>query len=198
MTEASLLEQISNKEILADSELFKEIHRIKHQNEGVIAEMNIGYHDAVETLQYFEAITGKKLDSTVTVSLPFYTDFGAHIMLGKNVFINQNVTFVDLGGIVIEEDVLIGPMSRLITVNHLLDPQKRRGLLTKPITIKKNAWIGANVTILPGVTIGKDSVIAADSTVTTDIPEGVIAAGTPARVIKQLISDEEEKNEDFK
>lgn len=198
MTEASLLEQISNKEILADSELFKEIHRIKHQNEGIIAEMNTGYHDAVETLQYFEAITGKKLDSTVTVSLPFYTDFGAHIMLGKNVFINQNVTFVDLGGIVIEEDVLIGPMSRLITVNHLLDPQKRRGLLTKPITIKKNAWIGANVTILPGVTIGKDSVIAADSTVTTDIPEGVIAAGTPARVIKQLISDEEEKNEDFK
>lgn len=118
--------------------------------------------------------------------MPFYTDFGKHISFGKDIFINQNVTFVDLGGIYLENNVLIGPGSRLLTVNHLVDPLKRRGLLVESIRIKENAWIGANVTILPRVTVGKNTIIAADATVTKDVPDNVIVAGTPARIIKEI------------
>lgn len=96
------------------------------------------------------------------------------------------MTLVDLGGIFIEDHVLIGPMSRIITVNHLVDPSQRRGLEVQAVRIKKNAWIGANVTVLPGVTIGENSIVAADSTVTKDVPANVIVAGTPAKVIKLI------------
>lgn len=93
---------------------------------------------------------------------------------------------VDLGGIVIEDHVLIGPMCRIITVNHLIDPTKRRGLSVAAVKIEENAWLGANVTVLPSVTIGKNAVVAADSTVTKDVPDNVIVAGTPAKVIKEI------------
>ena len=131
-------------------------------------------------------ITGKKIADSVTISQPFYSDFGRHITFGKNIFINQNVTFVDLGGITIEDDVLIGPGSTFITVNHLIEPKKRRGLKVDPILIKRNAWIGANVTILPGVIIGENSIVAAASTVTKNVPNNVIVAGSPAKEIREI------------
>lgn len=133
-------------------------------------------------------ITGQDIDESVVISLPFYTDFGCHISFGKDIFINQNVTFVDLGGITIEDKVLIGPGCRLVTVNHIEDPAKRRGLMIQPVTLKENAWLGANVTVLPGVTIGRNSIVAADSTVTKDVPDNVIVAGTPAKVMREVKS----------
>lgn len=75
-------------------------------------------------IKYLSDITGKPVDPSVDVSLPFYSDFGKHITFGKNIFINLNVTFVDLGGITIEDSVLIGPGARLVTVNHLVSPKK--------------------------------------------------------------------------
>lgn len=186
MLEDLLLEKIQGREVVSDSEVFKEIHIVKHNNERLVAELNMGYRSNQEILTYLESITNKKIDSSVTVSQPFYTDFGRHISFGKNIFINQNVSFVDLGGITVEDQVLIGPMTRIITVNHLLDPEKRRGIEVNPIKIKKNAWIGANVTILPGVTVGENAVIAADSTVTRDVPDNVVVAGSPAKVKKVL------------
>jgi acetyltransferase-like isoleucine patch superfamily enzyme len=91
-----------------------------------------------------------------------------------------------LGGITIEDDVLIGPKVSLITENHPLNPKERKGLIGKPILIKKNAWIGANATILPGVTIGENSVVAAGAVVTKSVPANVVVAGNPAVVTKQL------------
>ncbi len=99
---------------------------------------------------------------------------------------NKEAIFVDLGGITIEDDVLIGPKVSLLTVNHILEPSKRRGLTTGEIIIKKNAWIGAGSTVLAGVTIGENSVVAANSTVTKNVPGNVIVAGTPAKIIKKL------------
>lgn len=188
MSYGNLFRSLEGKEILPDSPLFKKIHRVKHTNEKYLFELNNGYHTSTEALCYLEKMTGSKIDQSVSISLPFYTDFGAHISFGKNIFINQNVTFVDLGGIVIEDDVLIGPMSRIITVNHLTDPKKRRGLSVKPVKLRKNVWIAANVTVLPGVTIGENSIVAADATVTKDVPANVIVAGSPARIIKRLES----------
>lgn len=180
------LEKIQGKEIEKDSSLYNDIHKEKGENDRLVMELNASYKTQSEIHEKLAEITGQQIDESTHISLPFYTDFGRHIYMGKRIFINQNVMFVDLGGITIEDDVLIGPMSRLITVNHIVDSNRRRGLVVNPIVIKQNAWIGANVTILPGVTVGKNSIIAADSTVTKDVQDNVIVAGTPARVIKEL------------
>lgn len=186
MNDSNLIKKIVEKDILPDSPLFKEIHLVKQSNERLITELNTQYHPKEKVLDYLQDITGKTIDASVDISLPFYSDFGKHITFGKNIFINQNVTFVDLGGIIIEDDVLIGPRAMLITVNHLIDPKVRRGVRVSPIHVKKNAWIGANATILPGVTIGENSIIAANSTVTKDVPANVIVAGTPAKQIRNV------------
>ena len=81
---------------------------------------------------------------------------------------------------------MIGPMCRIITVNHLVEPKRRRGISVSSVKIEENAWLGANVTVLPGVTVGKNSIVAADSTVTKDVPENVIVAGTPAKIVKEI------------
>ncbi|MDA3973956.1 DapH/DapD/GlmU-related protein [Enterococcus thailandicus] len=181
-----LLELIQYIEILPNSPLFKQIHSIKKQNERPLVELNLNYRTNEEILAWLEPVLDKKIDSSVTISQPFYSDFGRHISLGKNIFINQNVTFVDLGGITIEDHVLIGLNSQIITVNHLTDPKNRRGLITKPVVIRQNAWLGSGVTVLPGVTIGKNVIVAANSTVTKDVPSDVIVAGTPAKIIKSI------------
>jgi len=122
----------------------------------------------------------------VTVFTPIYINYGKHITMGKNIFINFDCTFLALGGITIEDDVLIGPKVSLITENHPLHPDQRKGLSAKPIHIKKNAWIGANATILPGVTIGESSVVAAGAVVSKDVPDNAIVGGVPAKFIKNI------------
>jgi acetyltransferase-like isoleucine patch superfamily enzyme len=122
----------------------------------------------------------------VTVFTPLYLNYGKHIIIGKNVFINFDCTFLALGGITIEDDVLIGPKVSPITENHPLKSEERKGLVGKPILIKKNAWIGANATILPGVTIGENSVVAAGAVVSKDVPDNTIVGGIPAKFIKNI------------
>mgnify|MGYP003578838087 FL=1 len=122
----------------------------------------------------------------VTVFTPLYINYGKHISIGQNVFINFDCTFLALGGITIEDDVLIGPKVSFITESHPLDPEQRKGLIGKPIHIKKNAWIGANATILPGVTIGKNAVVAAGAVVSKDVPDNTIVGGIPAKFIKNV------------
>lgn len=122
----------------------------------------------------------------VAVFMPLYINYGKNINIGKNVFINFDCTFLALGGITIEDDVLIGPKVSLITENHPLNPKLRNGLIGKPIHIKKNAWIGANATILPGVTIGENAVIAAGAVVSKDVPDDVVVGGIPAKIIKKI------------
>jgi acetyltransferase-like isoleucine patch superfamily enzyme len=131
-------------------------------------------------------IIGKQISENTTVFVPFHTNFGRHIQLGKNIFINHGCSFLDLGGITIEDDVLIGPKVNLITENHPIDPRKRKNLDLKSIVIKKNVWIGANATILPGVTIGENSIVAAGAVVNKDVPSNVIVGGVPAKIIKSI------------
>ncbi|EGP9134876.1 sugar O-acetyltransferase [Listeria monocytogenes] len=189
MIEQDLQNRLVDQEILHGSDLLDEIHEVKQNNEQLIIELNTKYHTKKEVTKYLSDITGKPVDPSVDVSLPFYSDFGKHITFGKNIFINLNVTFVDLGGITIEDNVLIGPGARLVTVNHLVSPKKRRGLRVVPICVKKNAWIGANTTILSGVTIGENAIVAADATVTKDVPPNVIVAGSPAKQIRKIIEE---------
>jgi acetyltransferase-like isoleucine patch superfamily enzyme len=128
-------------------------------------------------------IIESQIDKSTTVFVPFYTNFGKHIRIGKNVFINHACSFLDLGGITIEDDVLIGPRVNLTTENHPVDPTKRKHLNLKQILIKRNAWIGAGATILPGVTVGENSIVAAGAVVNKDVPPNTIVGGIPAKML---------------
>ena len=131
-------------------------------------------------------IIGTQLDKSTTVFTPFFTNFGRFISIGKNVFINHACTFLDMGGIIVEDDVLIGPKVNLITENHPLNQSNRKSLICKPIVIKRNAWIGAAATILPGVTIGENAVVAAGGVVSKDVSANTIVGGIPAKFIKSI------------
>ncbi|WP_343671155.1 DapH/DapD/GlmU-related protein [Chitinophaga sp.] len=131
-------------------------------------------------------IIGTSLDETTTVFTPFHTNFGRFITIGKHVFINHGCSFLDMGGITLEDHVLIGPKVNLVTENHPLEPATRRGMQCNPILLKRNAWIGAGAIILPGVTVGENAVVAAGAVVSRDVPANTVVAGIPAKVIKSI------------
>ncbi len=142
--------------------------------------------DIGEMRELLGEIIEQNLDETTSVLAPFNTNYGRFITLGKNVFINHDCTFLDLGGITIDDDVLIAPKACLVTEDHPLDPAKRKALVVRPIHIKRNAWIGATATILPGVTVGENSVVAAGSLVNKDVPDNVVVGGNPAKILKEI------------
>lgn len=170
---------------LDDPEYYK-IKDIITEAQRITAELNSSYHEEEEVRKLFSQLTGVEVDETFWLLPPFYTDFGKNIRVGKNVLINHACEFMDRGGITIEDDVLIGPKVNLITTNHPLDPSKRKSMISKPIIIKKNAWIGAGATVLPGVTLGENSVVSAAAVVTKDVPPNTVVAGIPAKVIKTI------------
>ena len=142
-----------------------------------------------------EEILGKLLPDrgadTVILS-PFYTDYGANCRIGEATFINHNAYLMDGAPITIGSHCFIGPNCGMYTGNHpMIAEERNRGLeQAKPIHIGDNVWIGADVTILPGVTIGEGCVIGAKSLVNRDIPAGMFAAGVPCRVIRPITDDD--------
>ncbi len=139
-----------------------------------------------QTRKLLGELIGKEIDKSTTIFVPFFTNFGRHIRIGKNVFINHACTFLDLGGITIEDDVQIGPKVNLISENHPVDPTQRKNLILNSVLIKRNAWIGAGATILPGVTIGENAIVAAGAVVHKDVPANTIVGGIPAKLIKEI------------
>ena len=149
-------------------------------------ELNTKYHTIDEIQEIFAAITGKPVEKTLGLFPPFYTDCGKNITIGKNVFINMGCKFQDHGGITIGDNALIGHNVVLATLNHDFDPSKRASMISAPIVIGNGVWIGANATILQGVTIGDNSIVAAGSVVKNDVPPNTIVGGVPARVLKKI------------
>ena len=131
----------------------------------------------------FEQILGRPLPPRVTIYPPFFTDHGLNLDLGERVFVNQNCTFLDYAGIRLAERVMVAPKVTFITVGHPVDTDDRKVWLTGgPIDVHENVWIGAGATILPGVTIGHDAVVAAGAVVTDDVPPRSLVTGTKAAV----------------
>ena len=131
-------------------------------------------------------LTGQEPDPNLKVYTPFYTDCGKNIHLGKNVFINAGCKFQDQGGIYIGDGTFIGHNVILATLNHDLNPKSRGDMWPKPIHLGKKVWIGSGAIVLPGVTIGDNSVIAAGSVVSKDVPENSVYGGNPAKLIKNI------------
>jgi acetyltransferase-like isoleucine patch superfamily enzyme len=131
-------------------------------------------------------ITDNEIDESVTVFTPLHINYGKHTKIGKNVFINFDCVFLDLGGITIEDNVLIAPKVSLLSEGHPILPEERHSLKVGSIHIKKNAWIGANATILQGVTIGENAIVAAGSVVSKDVADNTIVGGIPAKIIKEI------------
>jgi acetyltransferase-like isoleucine patch superfamily enzyme len=152
----------------------------------ITAKLNrLTFDDADQVRALFSELIGKQVDDSFLLIPPFYATGGNEIRIGRNVFINQNCTPYDLGGIDIADDVMIGPNVSIITSGHPLEPSKRRSVtIGKPIMIERNVWIAAGATIIGGVTIGENSVVAAGSVVTKDVPTNTLVGGNPARVIR--------------
>lgn len=149
-------------------------------------DLNGKYHTPAETVRLFSELIGSEVDPTFRLFPPFYTDYGKNIRVGKNVFINSGCCFQDQGGISIGDGTLIGHQVVLATLNHDLEITNRQNLIPAAIIIGQNVWIGAHATILPGVSIGDNSVVAAGAVVTKNVPSNVIVAGVPAKVIKNI------------
>jgi acetyltransferase-like isoleucine patch superfamily enzyme len=145
------------------------------------------YTDADEVRSLFEELAGQKVGDHFRLIPPFYTDCGKNIRVGARVFINQNCTFYALAEITIGDDVMIGPNVSLITSEHPVAPSQRRAhLLGWPITIERGVWIAAGAIVIGGVIVGENSVVAAGSVVTRDVPPNTLVGGNPARVIRSI------------
>ena len=123
------------------------------------------------------------------IELPLHANWGGHhAHFGSMIYANSNLTLVDDGHIYVSDYVLFGPNVTIATASHPVDPDlRKRGFqFNKDVHIGENSWIGADVTILPGVTIGKNVVVGAGSVVTKDIPDNVVAVGNPCRVLREV------------
>ena len=119
---------------------------------------------------------------------PFLCDYGWQIRIGARTFVNFGLVALDVAAITIGDDVQIGPNVQLLTPTHPTDADLRRAKweAAEPITIGDNAWLGGGAIVLPGVTVGEDTVVGAGAVVTRDLPAGVVAVGSPARVVRTL------------
>src|SRR5688572_12843833 len=165
-----------------DAEAFK-LRDASYATKKLLVQLN-NSSDPAEMRDLLRQITASEIDESVAVFTPLYINYGKHTKIGKNVFINFDCVFLDLGGITIEDNVLIAPKVSLLSEGHPVSPESRHSLVPGHIHIKRNAWIGAGATILPGVIIGENAVVAAGAVVSKDVPANTVVGGIPAKYIK--------------
>lgn len=174
------------KYIPAGSELHLAFHAFSQEALKITAELNGSYHTPQEMRALMSRLTASEIDESFVLFPPFHTDCGKNTKIGKRVFVNAGCQFQDQGGITIGDDVLVGPQTIIATLNHDPDPDKRGGMFAKPVVICEKVWLGARVTICPGVTIGDGAIVAAGAVVTKDVQPRTVVAGVPAKAIKRI------------
>ncbi len=181
-----VFERLRNGEIIRpeDSQAYR-MREASYATMKLLIQMN-NSSDPAEIRNLLSQITGPEIDESTAVFTPLYINYGKHTKIGKNVFINFDCVFLDMGGITIEDNVLIAPKVSLLTEGHPVSSEQRHSLVPGHIHIKKNAWIGANATILPGVTVGENAIVASGAVVSKDVPDNSIVSGVPAKVIKRI------------
>jgi len=186
MSTENIFERLRNGETISPND--PEAYRMREESfatKKLLVQMN-STPDPDEIRNYLSQITRMEIDESVVVFTPLHINYGKHTKIGKNVFINFDCVFLDLGGITIEDDVFIAPKVSILSEGHPTSLEDRHSLVPKAIHIKKNAWIGAGATILPGVTIGENAVVAAGAVVSSDVAPNTIVGGVPAKFIKNI------------
>jgi acetyltransferase-like isoleucine patch superfamily enzyme len=186
LTATNIFERLKSGEIIlpTDNDAYK-MREASFATKKLLVKMNNSSNPA-QIRDYLSKITDSKIHKSVTVFTPLHINYGKHTKIGKNVFINFDCVFLDLGGIIIEDNVLIAPKVSLLSEGHPISIEDRHSLIPKPIHIKKNVWIGANATILQGVTIGENAIVASGSVVSIDVPDNTIVGGIPSKILKKI------------
>lgn len=182
---------------VADEEVLQEMQRCRE----ILQRLNHGDCGDFETIgKIVKELLGKS--ENAFINPPFYCDYGTHIEVGKNFFANYNCTIIDVAKVKIGDNCQLAPNVAIYTAGHPIHPVSRNSGYEYgvEVTIGDNVWIGGNTVVVPGVHIGSNSVIGAGSVVTKDIPEWVIAAGNPCRVLKEITEEDKKyyfKNREF-
>lgn len=172
--------------IRGDSPHHRAMHAASQEALRITAELNGRYHSPEEVVQLTSALTAQPASATFRMFPPFTTDFGRNLRFGENVLVNSGCRYQDQGGIDIGDGALIGHNAVITTLNHELEPARRCDMHPTPVSIGRDVWLGANVTVLPGVNIGDGAVIGAGSVVTKDVAANTVVVGVPARYVRDI------------
>lgn len=187
MTTDEFLKIMDSGEVIpGGSPVHAKMHELSQEAIRITMEINNAYHTHDEIIALMSELTGTEIHESFGLFPPFYTDCGKNIRLGKRVFINSGCKFQDQGGITIGDDVLVGHNCVIATLNHVMDPERRADMIPAPVRIGDKVWIGANATILQGVTIGEGAIIAAGAVVNKDVPARTVVGGIPAKLLKKI------------
>lgn len=167
-------------------EVLRYMDKMSDEARRITFELNNAYHTPDEVRMLLSRLFGQEVPPSLRVFPPFYTDFGKNIHIGENVFVNACCHFQDHGGVIIGDGCQIGHNVVFATLNHVLQPEHRKSTCPAPIILGRNVWVGSNSTLLQGISVGDNAVIAAGAVVTKDIPADTIAGGIPAKPIKSI------------
>ncbi len=190
MTLDDFLKHVAAGGALNTPEIYQFMDEMSDNARRITCEINNTYHPQEELRVLMSRLLGKPVDETFKMFPPFYTDFGKNINIGRNVFINACCHFQDHGGVTLGDGCLIGHNVVFATLNHGMEPEERGKMYPAPIRLGKNVWVGSNSTILRGVTVGDNAIIAAGSVVTKDVAANTVVGGVPARYIRDIDRNE--------
>lgn len=179
-------EYVKRGEALSSEEIHRFMNRMSDEARRITFRLNTAYHTPDEVRGLLSELFGYRVPESLRVFPPVYTDFGRNITVGRDVFINACCHFQDHGGVTIGDGCQIGHNVVFATLNHGLSPEDRQNTYPAPIVLGRNVWVGSNATILQGVTIGDNAVIAAGAVVTKDVEPATIVGGVPAKVIRRI------------
>ena len=186
MTLNEFLRYVKTGKALDTEEIHRFMNDMSDEARRITFELNGAYHTPDEVRVLLSRLFGRPVDPSLRVFPPFYSDFGKNIRVGKEVFINACCHFQDHGGVILGDGCQIGHNVVFATLNHGIAPQERHTTYPASIVLGKNVWVGSNATILPGVTIGDNVVVAAGAVVTKAVPANTIVGGVPAGVIRKI------------
>ena len=186
MTLQEFKEYVKTGRALSSEDIHRFMDEMSDAARRVTFRLNAAYHDPDEVRALLSELFGYEVPRSLRVFPPFYTDFGRNITVGEHVFINACCHFQDHGGVVLGDGCQIGHNVVFATLNHGLSPDDRQHTYPAPIVLGKNVWVGSNATILPGVTIGDNAVVAAGAVVAKDVAANTVVGGVPAKFIKEI------------